>query len=130
MSYFKVTSGGIFSLTSAEEVEIVDKVHSQIPPTGTPMYHVYSFHVKAKFDPGSLLTMVSNPIASAPTPFGVISQPMLKISGDPTDFYYKTASPISFGGPTPYALPITATAKATFVTTETISADSAPTTLP
>jgi hypothetical protein len=131
MSHFKITHDGIFTLTSVEEISVVDPTHMTFPaPPAPAQYHVYSFHVKAKIDPGISLTSVVSPVASAVTPSGIISQPMQKISGDPTNFFYKTTAPISFGGGVAYTLPIVATVKATFITTETVSGEGAPVTLP
>lgn len=130
MTLYQITEAGIFSLGAVSECEILEPENAHQVFGGA--YHVYSFHVRAKFDPGDNLTTVGGATAQVANPYStgnIISQTMTKETGDPTDFFYKTTSKITFGGSV--ALPdptfAIAIANATFVTTELKQDESEPT---
>ncbi len=125
MSHFQITPEGVFTTASVSDVTIVDLTHTVYGP-----YHVYSLNVRAKIQPATASSDVIGPTASVTINTAVYSQSMQKETGNPADYYYKTISPISFGGPAAIAGPIKALVKATIRNTEDFEAESAPTTLP
>lgn len=128
MSYFQITPEGIFTLASVSDVTLTDLSY-QGYPEAAPMYHIYRFHVRAKIQPATASSSVMNPIASATVNTQTWSQNMQKISGDPSDYFYKTINKFEIGSSV--RIPsIAVNVKATVMTMETFQDSSPDTALP
>lgn len=125
MSHYRITPEGVFALRSIDDVTITGFQYEAIPED-EPMYHIYKFHVRAKIDPGSSNTTVSNAEASVEIETSTHTQDMQKENGDPADHFYKTVDKIEFFRSAPLDTDIVAVVKATFFTVEDVEEESAP----
>ena len=120
----QLKDGMFFRIESVEGTLTEDHTHEVQGP-----YHIYKFHVRAKFVVPTSGAQVTNPKAHAAWGTSSTSQDMAKVNlGDPTDRWWKTTAKITIFAP--QGTVVSVFVDATVITTEIQSGDIVTYTLP